>query len=132
VVNVTVTDPDGDPITSLTATNRPAGATFSPGPGNTTGTLNWTPSFGQAGTYTVTFTATNAFSVASSIEITIGDVDRAPLISAVASAFTVAGVHLAVVATVKDPTSRRDAHGHEPAPRRDVSHTSNNRSGRID
>src|SRR6185436_19798652 len=59
-VNVTAADPDGNAITSLTATGVPAGATFTPAPGNTSGTLSWTPAFSQAGSYSVTFTASNA------------------------------------------------------------------------
>jgi hypothetical protein len=102
-VDLIVADPDGEPITSLTVTNKPEGATFSPGAGNTTGTLAWTPTFGQAGTYTVTFTAANSLSGASSTEITIGDVDRAPVISAVGTAFTVPGSPIAVSVTVSDP-----------------------------
>ena len=51
-VNVTAADADGDAITSLTASGLPAGATFTPGPGNTSGTLDWTPGFDQAGSYT--------------------------------------------------------------------------------
>jgi len=103
VVDVTVVDPDGNPITSLVATNKPAGATFTPGPGNTSGTLSWTPTFGQAGTYTVTFTASNALSGSSSTEITIGDVDQPPQLTAVPTAWTSGGHPLAVVVTVVDP-----------------------------
>ena len=49
LINVTANDSDGDPITSLTAagTAITAGATFSAGAGNTSGTLSWTPSFTQ-------------------------------------------------------------------------------------
>ena len=103
VISVAVGDPDGHPITSLTATNTPAGSTFTPGAGNTTGTLSWTPTYGQAGTYTVTFTATNALSGSSSTEITIGDVDRAPVVTASATAYTVPGAPVALVVTVTDP-----------------------------
>jgi len=103
VVELTAADPDGEPITSLTVTNKPAGATFSPGAGNTTGTLAWTPTFGEAGSYTVTFTATNALEGSSDVEITIGDVDRAPVIAAAVSMFTVPGTPIAVSVTVSDP-----------------------------
>src|SRR5439155_24563170 len=81
-VNVTASDPDGDAITSLSAdlTGLPAGnhAVFTPGSGNTTGTLSWTPSFSDAGSYTVTFTASNALSANASTRITVNNVDRAP------------------------------------------------------
>lgn len=55
---VTANDPNGDPITSLTASNLPAGASFTTNAGNTQGTLSWTPAVGQGGTYFVLFTAT--------------------------------------------------------------------------
>jgi hypothetical protein len=57
---VSVNDPDGDSINSLTAAPLPTGATFIANPSNTGGTFSWTPSVGQAGTYSVTFTASNA------------------------------------------------------------------------
>jgi len=103
VINLTVSDPDGQPITSLTVQDKPTGAIFSPGAGNTTGTLVWTPTYGQAGTYTVTFTASNALSGSSSTEITIGNVDRAPVISALPTAYSVPGAPVAVVVTITDP-----------------------------
>ena len=83
-INVTASDPDGDPITSLTATGSAitAGATFAAGTGNTSGTLNWTPTFTQSGSYSVTFTATNALSGSASTTITVNEVDRAPLVTA--------------------------------------------------
>src|SRR6185436_11623664 len=129
-VNLTVTDPDGDPITTLTVTNKPTGATFSTGAGNTSAAFNWTPTFGQSGSYTVTFTAANALSGSSSIEITIGDVDRAPVISAMGTAFTVADVHLAVVASVFDPDGEPIATitATNLPPGATFSHTANNRS----
>src|SRR6185295_6477673 len=59
-VNVTASDPDATPIASLIAGPLPLGATFAAGAGNTSGVLQWTPDFMQAGTYNVVFTATNA------------------------------------------------------------------------
>jgi len=72
-VDVTATDPDGDAITTLTASGVPVGATFTPGIGNTSGTLTWTPTVTQAGSYTVTFTATNALSGSAITAITVTD-----------------------------------------------------------
>src|SRR6185369_10196807 len=85
-VNVTATDPDGEPITSLTATGVPAGATLTSGPGNASGTLSWTPGFSQAGSYSVTFTASNALSGSSTTAITVTNTDRAPVVTAPATA----------------------------------------------
>jgi len=62
----------------LTATGLPAGATFTPGAGNLTGTLSWTPGTGQAGTYVVTFTAVNALQGAAQTTLTINSVNQAP------------------------------------------------------
>jgi hypothetical protein len=77
-VNVTASDPDGDAIASLTASGAPLGATFSAGAGNTTGTLQWTPSFSEAGTYSVTFTASNLLSGSATTAIQVTGVNRAP------------------------------------------------------
>ena len=59
---VTVSDPDGDPITSLTALGLPSVATFTPSADNTSGTFNWTPVAGDAGDYDVQFVAANGLS----------------------------------------------------------------------
>jgi Big-like domain-containing protein/putative Ig domain-containing protein len=79
-------DPDGDAITSLTSSSSPAttGSTFTANAQHTSGTFSWTPSFTQDGTYTVTFTASNALSGMASTVITIGG-DRAPVVTAPAT-----------------------------------------------
>ncbi len=63
IVDVAVSDSDGDAITSLTAnlSALPAGnnARFVPGPGNTTGRLTWTTRSIDRGRYDVPFTAAN-------------------------------------------------------------------------
>src|SRR6185369_349832 len=102
-VNVTVADPDGNEITSLTATGLPAGATFTPGPGNTSGTLSWTPGFSQAGSYNVTFTASNALNGSSATAITVTNTDRAPVVTAPATATVAENGLLTVNVTVADP-----------------------------
>ncbi len=75
--NVAGADPDGDAVT-LTASNLPAGATFNA----TTGAFQWTPAFGQAGDYTVTFTMTDQGGLSDSIlvPIHIDHVDRPPIL----------------------------------------------------
>lgn len=72
-VLVTASDPDCEPLASLTAsgTAREAGASFTAGAGNTTGILSWTPTYGQAGSYSVTFMASNALSGSITTSITI-------------------------------------------------------------
>src|SRR4029077_5145342 len=102
-VDVTASDPNGDAITSLVATGLPSGATFTPGAGNTSGTLSWTPSFIQAGTYVVTFTASNALSGSATTTITVTDHDQAPVVTATATASVAENAHLTVDVTASDP-----------------------------
>jgi len=77
-VNATVSDPDADAIASLTASGLPFGATFTSNPTHTAGTVNWTPDYSQAGTYNVTFNASNLLPGSAVSVITISDVNRAP------------------------------------------------------
>jgi hypothetical protein len=62
-VNVGADDPDADPIETLTAdlSGLPAGnnASFSTNAAHTLGTLSWTPTLADAGSWTVSFRATN-------------------------------------------------------------------------
>jgi hypothetical protein len=101
-VNVTAVDGDGQAITSLTATGLPAGATFTPGPGNTSGTLSWTPDFTKAGSYSVTFTASNALSGSGTTAITVTNTDRAPVVTAPATATVAENNLLTVNVTAAD------------------------------
>jgi len=57
-LEITATDPDGDAIT-LKATNLPTTASFTDNK-NGTGTLSWPTTVGDAGSYDVTITATDA------------------------------------------------------------------------
>ncbi|RPH57978.1 MAG: RHS repeat protein, partial [Acidobacteria bacterium] len=72
-VLVSVTDPDGDPILSLTASPLPAGAAFTTAAGNTSGTLSWQPSYQQAGTYGIVFTAANSQTGTDTTVIEVAD-----------------------------------------------------------
>lgn len=60
---VEASDPNGQPV-ALSASPLPVGAAFVDN-GDGTATLNWTPAVGQAGAYTITFTATDGFLSAS-------------------------------------------------------------------
>jgi parallel beta-helix repeat protein len=102
-VNVTAADPDLEPITSLTASGLPAGATFTPGVGNFTGTLSWKPGYTQSGSYTVTFTASNELASSATTQITVTNTDRAPVVTAPSSASVDEGVPLTVNVTAADP-----------------------------
>ena len=79
---VTALDPDGDTVT-IKAKDLPSGATFTPELTPGTWNFTWTPGFGQAGSYTVTFNATDpsdavdeetiTISVGNTITITVND-----------------------------------------------------------
>lgn len=74
---VTASDPDSDPISSLTANRAslPEGndASFVTNAGNTAGTFHWHMNVGNAGSYNVTFTATaNALSSSSTTKLNVG------------------------------------------------------------
>lgn len=79
---VSASDPDNDNIT-LTATNIPIGATFD----ILTGEFNWTPTYNDAGTYEMTFTATEDTSEALfdtvTVTIIVSDVNRAPVLNTI-------------------------------------------------
>ena len=91
-VLVETSDPDGDPIRSLTSGPLPEGATFQAGANNATGHILWTPGFDQAGVYQVTISAESASRAepvsapvlvgSAMIEIRIANTNRAPLASA--------------------------------------------------
>src|SRR5947208_151391 len=108
-VSVTATDPDGEAITSLTAdlTGLPAGnnAQFSSPSPHTSGTFTWTTAYADARTapYDVTFTAANVLSGSATTAITVTDVDRAPAVTAPATATVQAGSLLTVSVTASDP-----------------------------
>ncbi len=74
---VTASDPDGT-IPALSAVNLPDGANFTDS-ANGTGFFSWTPTYDQAGTYYVTFIASDG-SLADSevVEIVVGNVNRPP------------------------------------------------------
>src|ERR1044072_2005314 len=73
VVDVRVSDPDDDPIDSLTAdlSRLPANndAVFVPGSDNVSGQLRWTPAASDTGTYVVVFWAANALAASISTGI---------------------------------------------------------------
>ena len=78
-VDVTVAEPNGEAVQSLTAENLPSGAVFTPGAGNTSGTLTWTPTSGQAGSHVVTFRASNALQGIAETSIDVSDLGQSPI-----------------------------------------------------
>lgn len=99
---VVATDGDNDPLT-YSVTGLPTGATFN----TATGAFSWTPSYTQAGTYTVVFKAYDGtdYSDPLTVTITVNDVNRTPVISLnPAGPFTVAGGQLLTFTVVaSDP-----------------------------
>ncbi len=108
-VTITVTDPEGDAIAILTADSPdlPAGnnASFLAGPGNTSGTWTWTPTYsdGRSTPYNVVFTASNLSSGSATTAITVTPVDRAPVVSAPAAASARAEHLFTMTALASDP-----------------------------
>jgi PKD repeat protein len=76
VLQVSASDPNGDPIDVLTASPLPSGAGFSTNPAHTSGTLTWTPLFTQAGDYSITFTASNALTGTKSSMLRVREGER--------------------------------------------------------
>ncbi|MBC7086350.1 MAG: PGF-pre-PGF domain-containing protein [Methanomethylovorans sp.] len=74
---ISATDANGDEIT-YSAVGLPAGATLDPN----TGVFNWVPSYTASGKYTIVFIATaNGLSDSQTITVTVGDVDRGPVLA---------------------------------------------------
>jgi hypothetical protein len=99
---VSATDPDGDAITfSFTSSPAAAGAAI----GSTTGVFTWTPGYDQAGVYTVTYKATDALGLSDSSvsTITVTNVNRKPVFTAVAAQSAQAGNAYELVVEAVDP-----------------------------
>jgi len=77
--SISATDADGDTI-AYSASSLPSGATFS---GQT---FNWTPGYTQAGTYSITFVASDGTDQDSeTIIVTVGNTNRAPVLASIGS-----------------------------------------------
>jgi hypothetical protein len=101
---VSAADPDGDAIASLSAAPLPAGAVFTADASNTSGTFSWQPGFTQAGSYPVTFTASNALSgSAETVILVCNGCDRAPVVTAPLSETISLGSTLSFAVSAIDP-----------------------------
>jgi hypothetical protein len=97
-ISVSATDPDGDALT-YSATGLPAGALFDAA----TRTFTWTPGFDQAGTYPVTFAATDGALIDSeAITITVANTNRAPSVSNPGDQTSAEGQNVSVAVTATD------------------------------
>lgn len=98
---VIATDDDGTTLTLSTST-RPTGAAFTDN-GNNTGTFNWTPTFTQAGTYNVTFYATDGIDTDSEqVVITVNNVNQLPVLATIGPRSVNEGVNLNFNVTATD------------------------------
>ncbi|MGE5177249.1 MAG: Ig-like domain-containing protein [Hyphomicrobiales bacterium] len=99
------TDPDGDAIATFTVSPLPSGASVTVDPGNEALTFQWTPAAGQAGSYDLFFTASNALSASVDVAVTIlpGSGDRPPVVTAPASVAARTGDPVTVGVTASDP-----------------------------
>ncbi|NNE07195.1 MAG: tandem-95 repeat protein, partial [Gemmatimonadetes bacterium] len=98
---VNATDPDGDPLT-LGALELPSGAAFVDS-GNGSGLFTFAPDFGQSGSYTIDFTASDGSAVdTAAVSIAVGDVNRAPAISTPDSRSVSEADSLALLVTATD------------------------------
>ncbi|MFC1672119.1 Ig-like domain-containing protein, partial [Planctomycetota bacterium] len=99
---VTATDPDGDAL-AFSASGIPTGATFDPA----TQVFDWTPAFDQAGSYQVTFTVvdngTPSATDSEQITITVGNVNRPPILGAIGNRSVQEGELLEITVTATDP-----------------------------
>jgi hypothetical protein len=99
---VTASDPDGDGLT-FSASNVPPGASFNP----STRVFNWTPAFGAAGNYNVTFTVTDGGVFAETdsevVTISVGNVNRSPVLGSIGSKSVDEGDLLTFIISASDP-----------------------------
>ena len=99
---VTAGDPDNDDL-AYTAGNVPTGADFD----EATQTFTWTPDYGDASNYTVTFTVTDNGSPIQSdseeVTITVGNVNRPPVLNTIGSKSVEEGQELSFTVTASDP-----------------------------
>jgi len=106
-LSVTAYDLDGDPVQSLTAslTGLPPGndATFTEAPDHASGVLRWTPTYADAGSYVVSFTASNVLSGTTRTRITVQNVDQAPGIAAPATVAALENQKISFTVAASDP-----------------------------
>jgi hypothetical protein len=121
-VTVTASDPDGDPLASLTAkgtqnTALPTGATFTVDGSFTSGLFLWDPTLSQAGVYHIDLEATSVgslgeqISVATVLVINVKNVNQPPVVTAPATQSVNEGSHLSYSVSATDPDGNHVALG---------------------
>ena len=101
--SVSASDPDAT-IPALTTSTLPSGAIFTDN-GNGTGAFNWTPGYTQAGSYPVTFYASDGALIDSEIvTITVTEAgNQPPVLNPIGAKSIVEGGNLAFTVTSSDP-----------------------------
>lgn len=102
---VSATDPDGDKIV-YAITGLPQGASFTDGSGENAGKkiFSWTPGYDSAGTYPVSFSATDGTStVYANITITVVNVNREPVLAVIGPKSASENSQLAFALSATDP-----------------------------
>src|SRR5205807_1226803 len=104
-ITMTASDPDGDAL-SFAATNVPTGASFVDNH-NGTATFDWTPGSSQIGNFSVTVTVTDAgippLSASETFTITVGNVNRPPVLAPIGNQTATAAQPLSITMTASDP-----------------------------
>ena len=102
---VSATDPDGDAL-SFALANAPTGATLSDN-GDGTALFNWTPGFTQAGNFqpiiSVTDSGVPMASDSEQVTLTVGDVNRPPLLAPIGARTVNEGETLSFLVSATDP-----------------------------
>lgn len=101
---LSATDPDSGNVLTYSASNLPAGASFNP----STRTFAWTPNYGQAGNYpnvefTVMDNGTPMMLAFEDITITVGHVNRAPVIAPIGPKQVLEHNNLTFTVSASDP-----------------------------
>ena len=100
---VSASDPDGT-TPELSTSVLPDSAVFADS-GNGTGGFEWTPTYAQAGTYEITFYATDDSLAQDSevVSITVNDVNRSPVLDSIRAKEVFEGDSLEFVISASDP-----------------------------
>ena len=104
-IPLNASDPDGDDL-SFSSANLPTGAQLVDN-GDGTAQLTWTPDFGQAGNFQVTLIVTDDgqpnLADEEVITITVGDINRPPVLDPIGNRSATEGVELSFVIRATDP-----------------------------
>ncbi len=103
-IRVTASDPDAGDIISLVAESLPTNATFNDSTGGVGG-FTFLPDYSQAGLYQVRFIVSDTAGSADSelVDITVINVDRAPVLTSIGAQSVAEGAILNVRTTATDP-----------------------------